>query len=88
MLHAHCCISLSSTLKVSRGVDEVAPGGAEVAPGVVCITCSLDVSTKKHKQQQHLWQREGESYRHIVYVDLALSFINTRGPRCPEPKLE
>lgn len=86
VLHAHCCISLSSTLKVSRGVDEVAPGGAEVAPRVVCITCSLDVSTKKHKQHQHLWQREGELYRHIVYVDLALSFINTQGASVPWAK--
>lgn len=83
MLHTHCCISLSSTLKVSRGVDEVAPGGAEVAPGDVCITCTLDASTKKRKQQQHLWRREGELYRRIVYVDLALSFINTRRASVP-----
>lgn len=66
LLHARCCISLYSTLKVSSGVDETVLGGVELPPGNVCITCSFECEhreapTSVAKRGQHL-------SAHVVYI--------------------
>lgn len=42
LLHAHCCIPLSSALKASSGVDEKL---IQVAPGKLWVTCASNVHT-------------------------------------------
>lgn len=51
LLHAYCCISLCSTIKVSSGDDEMALEGVEVAPGTF-LNMPAGKHRNLHKQQQ------------------------------------